>query len=180
MASMTAPPSSDSLLLFVHRFTASGRPRWERDKLQEDPGSIQMTTLFCLLALVASASTSSVAGEVFPTVLETFDYPVLGVQAQLAGDVELDATIAATGSVKQTKVVSGHRVLADAAESAIKSWRFAHRCPGGPASEETIVRFHFTFRLQGVAEGRPRTKLTYIFPNRIIVAGEAVHYQPAR
>lgn len=139
-----------------------------------------MNALFCVLALVASTGASTVVGEVFPTVLETFEYPLLGVQAQIAGVVELDVTIGGEGTVTRTTVVSGHRVLASAAESAIRTWRFAHRCPEGRGAQETTVRFHFTFRLQGVVEGRPRTKLTYYFPNRISVVGEAVHYQPAR
>lgn len=139
-----------------------------------------MNTLLCLLPLLACASVSAVVAEVFPTVVQTFEYPRLGVQAQITGDVELDVTIAAAGTVTRTALVSGHRVLANAAETAIRSWRFAHRCPEESAAKETTVRFHFTFRLQGVVEERPRTKLTYQFPDRIIVVGEVLHYQPAR
>lgn len=73
-----------------------------------------MKALLCLFALFASTGTA-IGIEVFPTTLESFDYPLLGIQAQITGDV---------------------------------------------------------------VEGRPRTKVTYVFPGRVTVVGEAPHYQP--
>jgi TonB family protein len=138
-----------------------------------------MNLLIYILALVAAGGAQSVPVEVFPVVFTSIDYPLLGVQAQIEGEVMLDAVIRSSGEVTQATLVSGHRVLGETAQSAIKSWRFAYRCPGQGGPDEATVRFYFTFRLQGVVSGRPRTRTTFIFPDRVTIVGEAVHYQPA-
>jgi len=57
----------------------------------------------------------------------------------ISGVVKVQVTVAANGSVKTTKLVGGHPLLATAALDAIRKWRFE------TASEETtgIVEFKF-------------------------------------
>lgn len=66
-------------------------------------------------------------------------YPTLARQMNISGVVKVQVTVAPNGSVKATKVVGGHPLLANAALDALKKWRFE------AASEETtgIVEFKF-------------------------------------
>lgn len=133
-------------------------------------------TCLCLLALLASPS---LFGEdLFLANWETFQYPVLATQALIAGDVELDATVGPSGTVIRTKVISGHRLLAEAAETALRKWRFGRRDADTALAGETTVRFHFSFQLQGAVDYRPRTTMRYTHPWRVTVVGEAVNLQP--
>ncbi|MGJ5821005.1 TonB family protein [Paludibaculum fermentans] len=137
-----------------------------------------MKAIFRLLMLVAISSVRAFGDEVFLVAWETFEYPLLGVQAQIAGEVELEVTIGSLGTVTRTKVISGHRVLAEAAETAIRKWRFTQRGLEASSTKETSVRFHFSFKLQGAVEHRPRTRIAYVHPWVVTVLGEAVHFQP--
>jgi protein TonB len=51
-------------------------------------------------------------------------YPELARSLRLAGDVTLDALIAADGTVRDIKVVSGPVVLQQAAISAVRQWKY--------------------------------------------------------
>ena len=53
--------------------------------------------------------------------------------------VKIQVTIANNGSIKNTKLIGGHPVLANSAMEALKKWRYE------PGSEETtgVVEFHF-------------------------------------
>lgn len=66
-------------------------------------------------------------------------YPNLAKRMNITGTVRLEVVVAANGTVKTTKVVGGHPLLANAAVEAIKKWRFE------PASEDTsgVVEFKF-------------------------------------
>jgi TonB family protein len=52
-------------------------------------------------------------------------YPWRAQLQRLGGSVELDATITPQGRVRATKLVSGDPVLAEAAATAVKNWRFS-------------------------------------------------------
>jgi TonB family protein len=66
-------------------------------------------------------------------------YPPLAKQLHLSGIVKIQATIAADGKIKSTKVIGGHPVLVQAAVQALEKWKFE------PANEETteIIAFRF-------------------------------------
>jgi TonB family protein len=51
-------------------------------------------------------------------------YPEIARKMSLTGVVRLEVLIAANGSVKDTKVIGGHPILAAAAADAVKKWRF--------------------------------------------------------
>jgi len=53
--------------------------------------------------------------------------------------VKIQVTIANNGTVKNTKLIGGHPVLANSAMDALKKWRYE------PANEETtgVVEFRF-------------------------------------
>ncbi len=66
-------------------------------------------------------------------------YPDLARRMNITGVVKVQVTIANNGSIKNTKVIGGHPVLANAAMEALKKWRYE------PANEETtgVVEFRF-------------------------------------
>ena len=57
----------------------------------------------------------------------------------ITGVVKIQVTVATNGSVKNTKLVGGHPLLANAALDALKRWRFE----AGPEETTGIVEFKF-------------------------------------
>ncbi|HEX6216652.1 MAG TPA: energy transducer TonB [Vicinamibacterales bacterium] len=52
------------------------------------------------------------------------EYPVLAVNAQIEGMVILEATVDASGAVRETRVLRSHSVLDQAATDAVRQWRY--------------------------------------------------------
>ncbi|MGH9219229.1 MAG: energy transducer TonB [Vicinamibacterales bacterium] len=52
------------------------------------------------------------------------EYPPLAVNAQIEGMVILEATVDASGAVKETRVLRSHAVLDEAATDAVRQWRY--------------------------------------------------------
>lgn len=69
----------------------------------------------------------------------TPSYPDLARRMNIAGVVKVQVTIDKTGTIKNTKLVGGHPILAGAAMDALRKWRYE------PGPEETtgIVEFRF-------------------------------------
>ena len=51
-------------------------------------------------------------------------YPEIAKRMKISGEVKLEVTVDADGKVKDAKTVSGNHVLGDAAEEAVRKWRF--------------------------------------------------------
>jgi TonB family protein len=66
-------------------------------------------------------------------------YPPLARTMNIRGTVRLDATVLANGTVKTVELKGGHPVLAQAAENAIRKWKWE------PATHESHepIEFHF-------------------------------------
>jgi TonB family protein len=66
-------------------------------------------------------------------------YPPLARTMNLRGTVRLDAVVQANGTVKTVELKGGHPVLAQAAENAIRKWKWE------PATHESRepIEFHF-------------------------------------
>lgn len=66
-------------------------------------------------------------------------YPELARRMSIAGTVKVQITVDKVGTVKNTKLVGGHPILANAAMDAVRKWRFE------AGSEETtgVVEFRF-------------------------------------
>lgn len=69
----------------------------------------------------------------------TPNYPELARRMNISGVVRVQVTVDKNGTVKSTKLVGGHPVLASASLDAVQKWKYE------PAPEETtgIVEFHF-------------------------------------
>ena len=72
------------------------------------------------------------------------EYPTKALNAGIQGDVVLNVLIGKNGKVKNITVLSGHPVLASAAVSAVKHWRYEPWASGGNNVEtQTTVTLHF-------------------------------------
>ena len=69
----------------------------------------------------------------------TPQYPELARRMNVSGAVKLELIVAANGQVKSVKPLGGHPLLIDAAQNAVKQWRYE---PGTEATE--IVEIHFS------------------------------------
>ena len=76
----------------------------------------------------AQAATREVKRRVAP------EYPEIAKRMNLTGKVKLEVVIAPDGHVKTVRTVGGHPVLLQAAQTAVRDWKFA---PG--ASDTTQV-----------------------------------------
>jgi TonB family protein len=97
---------------------------------------LRKTSAICLVlasiscvALPACAADRKVERRVSPV------YPELAKRMHIGGTVRVSATIAADGTVTDARTVSGNKMLAPAAEDAIRRWKFA---PGDSQSTENI------------------------------------------
>ena len=66
-------------------------------------------------------------------------YPALAKQMNITGVVKVQVTVATNGTVKATKLVGGHPLLANAALDAVKKWHFE----AGPEETVGVVEFKF-------------------------------------
>jgi TonB family protein len=84
--------------------------------------------------LAGDASGRKIKSQVSP------QYPELARKVNARGTVKIEVVIAPSGVIKSTKVIGGHPLLVNAAEDAVKKWRYE------PASEETttVIEFNFT------------------------------------
>jgi TonB family protein len=69
-------------------------------------------------------------------------YPEMARQFNVKGSVKLSAVVASDGTVKSLSVKGGHPILVDAAETAIRKWKYA------PASHETTETIEVNFNSQ--------------------------------
>jgi TonB family protein len=88
---------------------------------------------FLALALSLSFVTSAAAQDRKLKEQVSPQYPEMAKSMHIAGSVKVQVTIEPNGSVKETKVIGGHPLLADAAVRAISKWKYE------PGAEETKV-----------------------------------------
>lgn len=71
-------------------------------------------------------------------------YPTLARQGRIQGNVQLKAIISADGKIKSLTVISGHPLLVDAAQDAVRHWTYQPTLLNGVPVEvktEILVRF---------------------------------------
>lgn len=65
-------------------------------------------------------------------------YPELARKMNITGAVRLELLVSANGQVKAVKTLGGHPLLIDAAQNAVKQWRYE---PGQEGTEVVEIRF---------------------------------------
>lgn len=66
-------------------------------------------------------------------------YPELARRMNISGVVKVQVTVDKNGIIRNTKLVGGHPILANAAMDAVRKWRYE----AGPDETTGIVEFHF-------------------------------------
>ena len=95
--------------------------------------AIALSFVFGLAVLAhADDSTRKVKSKVAP------QYPELAKKMNVTGSVKLELIVAANGQVKSVRPLGGHPLLIDAAEAAVKQWRYE---PGNEGTEVVEIRF---------------------------------------
>ena len=75
------------------------------------------------------------------------EYPLLARQMKVQGEVVLDAWIGQDGGIQTLSVVGGPSILADAAQTAVRQWRFKpHYQDGQPVATQARIAVDFTIR----------------------------------
>jgi len=92
------------------------------------------------------------------------EYPQQAREQSLSGLVKLEITIAETGFVRTSKVLSGNPLLASSAEQAVKSWVYQPALINGKPSS-VIAEVEFKFDLDRPAVQSPDTKSYRPIPN---------------
>lgn len=72
-------------------------------------------------------------------------YPEAALKEKLTGDVLLLVVVGPDGKVQRAHHLSGNPILVEAAEAAVKKWRYKpHLVEGLPMEFETEVRLKFS------------------------------------
>jgi TonB family protein len=75
-------------------------------------------------------------------------YPLLGRQMKVQGSVLLQAFIAADGTIRDLRVLSGPAILASAAREAAQRWQFKPYLQNGrPVETEAKITVNFTIKV---------------------------------
>jgi protein TonB len=107
-------------------------------KAEAPPPPVQAATTPAQIKVGGDVQAARLTHEVAPA------YPPIARLARVSGTVELSATIAANGSVKDVQVMSGNPLLVDAAVNAVKQWTYKPTYLNGKPVEvltEVDVRF---------------------------------------
>ena len=100
--------------------------------------AVKASVLGLLLALALpgrAADDRAVKSRVSPL------YPEIAKRMRISGVVKVQATVDADGKVTDVKAVSGNSVLMNAAEDAVRKWRFV---PGpGVSQVEVTITFDY-------------------------------------
>jgi len=65
-------------------------------------------------------------------------YPELAKRMNIIGSVKWELVVAAGGQVKSVRTIGGHPLLIDAAQNAVKQWKYE---PGQEGTEFVEIRF---------------------------------------
>ena len=65
-------------------------------------------------------------------------YPELARRMNITGSVKLEILVSSNGQVKTVKTLGGHPLLVDAAQQAVKQWKYE---PGPEGTELVEIRF---------------------------------------
>jgi TonB family protein len=107
------------------------RPKFWRLALFALAGSLTMLSAF--------AQTDESVGARKVLMRVTPQYPAIARRMSISGSVRLDVLVAPNGSVKVAEIKGGHPVLAQAAQAAVREWKYE---PGSRETHETVeVKF---------------------------------------
>jgi len=109
------------------------------DPVAADPNAANMTMNAAENLRISAEASQVVSQPVRP------GYPVLARQMKVQGSVILQALIGRDGMIQDLHVLTGPPILADAAEQAVRQWRFKpHYLNNQPVETQTSITVNFT------------------------------------
>lgn len=118
---------------------ASTQPATDALTVNETTTAAQVTTNAAEHVQMSADTAEAVSNPVKP------GYPTLARQMKVQGSVILQALIGRDGSIQSLKVLSGPAILANAAEEAVRQWRFKPHYVGSEAVEtQAKITVNFT------------------------------------
>ncbi len=137
---------------------------WAYAQLQSSPKATPITSASPTISDVQVSVSSDIESRLKERTEP--DYPPEAIAAQIQGDVFLDVLIGKNGKVKNISVSSGDPILAHAAVSAVKYWRYEPWASGGNNVEtKTTVTIHFVLT-KGPIDCPGHTGANYSFSPR--------------
>ena len=106
---------------------------WQQFSKATSQWLMVMTACAALLALPAFAEQRAIKSKIAPV------YPEIAKRLHVTGIVKLEVTVDPDGKVTAVKTLSGNHVLADAAEEAVRKWKFV------PGPKETTTDLDVDF-----------------------------------
>jgi TonB family protein len=94
---------------------------------------------FALMVLLAASAVTAHADERAVKARVAPVYPELAKRMKISGTVNVQVTVDAEGKVTDAKATNGNRLLAGAAEDAVRKWKFAP----GDGTSVVIVEINF-------------------------------------
>jgi TonB family protein len=107
-----------------------------RQKLSSRLACFVFLALLAASAVTARADERAVKSRVSPV------YPELAKRMKISGTVSVQVTVDAEGKVTDAKATNGNRLLAGAAEDAVRKWKFA------PGDGVSVVNVEINFQMQ--------------------------------
>ena len=114
---------------------SSSLPRF-RQALGSRLARLALVVLLTSLAVTARADERAIKTRVPPV------YPELAKRMKIGGVINVQATVDAEGKVTDAKATNGNRLLAGAAEDAVRKWKFA------PGDGTAVVTVEISFQIQ--------------------------------
>lgn len=114
----------------LKRFMASSHNLWHRLLL-----SVAFALIVSLALPAWGAGDRPIKSRVPPV------YPEIAKRMGIRGEVKVEVTVAADGTVKDVKAVTGNHVLQVAAEEAVRKWKFE----SGSGDAKVVVSVNFAF-----------------------------------
>jgi TonB family protein len=74
------------------------------------------------------------------------EYPARAMLAHIEGEVQVELTIDRNGSVRRVRALSGNAVLAQAAEEAVRQWKYAPYTGDDQIAFPAVTRVQFNFQ----------------------------------
>jgi TonB family protein len=102
--------------------------------------SLVLAILLCSVFTNTSFSQSQAAGKRHLVAQSQPKYPSLARTLRLEGVVRLEVVVSPEGSVKSVGIKGGHPVLADAAASTVREWKWER----APQESHEIIEVRFT------------------------------------
>jgi TonB family protein len=97
---------------------------------------------FVLMAFLAASAVTAHAEERAIKARVAPVYPELAKRMKISGTVNVQVTVDAEGKVTDAKATNGNRLLAGAAEDAVRKWKFA------PGDGISVVNVEINFQAQ--------------------------------